>query len=116
MERRLLGMAHDIRNRAAVTDAEGYLIDPSEWSEEFAQETARSEGIALTVEHQKVIRFMREWLDEHGVSPDARHVMKFLAGNRDAGRARLFELFPYGYVKQACKIAGMKKPRAWSTG
>jgi tRNA 2-thiouridine synthesizing protein E len=28
----------------------------------------------------------------------------------------MFELFPYGYVKQACKIAGMKKPRAWSTG
>jgi len=28
----------------------------------------------------------------------------------------VFDLFPYGYVKQACKIAGMKKPRAWSTG
>jgi len=28
----------------------------------------------------------------------------------------MFELFPYGYVKQACKIAGMRKPRAWSTG
>ena len=33
-----------------------------------------------------------------------------------AGRERLFQLFPYGYVKQACKIAGMRKPRAWSTG
>lgn len=32
------------------------------------------------------------------------------------GRSRLFELFPYGYVAQACKIAGMKRPRAWSTG
>jgi tRNA 2-thiouridine synthesizing protein E len=28
----------------------------------------------------------------------------------------LFVLFPYGYVKQACKIAGMRRPRAWSTG
>ena len=28
----------------------------------------------------------------------------------------LFDLFPYGYVKQACKIAGMQRPRAWSTG
>ena len=50
------------------------------------------------------------------MAPDARHVMKFLSGDRDAGRNRMFELFPYGYVKQACKIAGMKKPRAWSTG
>lgn len=30
--------------------------------------------------------------------------------------AKLFNLFPYGYVKQACKISGMKRPRGWSTG
>lgn len=29
---------------------------------------------------------------------------------------RLFELFSYGYLGQACKIAGMRRPRAWSTG
>ncbi len=32
------------------------------------------------------------------------------------GRKRLFDLFPYGYVGQACKIAGIKRPRGWSTG
>jgi tRNA 2-thiouridine synthesizing protein E len=45
--------------------------------------------------------------------------MKHLAehkGTGKAGRNDLFVLFPYGYVKQACKIAGMRKPRAWSTG
>lgn len=98
------------------TDSEGYLVDPALWTEAFAETVANNEQIKLTEEHWKVIRFMRLWLDAHGVSPDARHVMKFLAGDREAGRARLFELFPYGYVKQACKIAGMKRPRAWSTG
>lgn len=100
----------------AVTDAEGYLLDPSDWTEAFASAAAAREGIALSETHWAVIRFMRDWLDEHGVAPDARHAMKFLSGARESGRARLFELFPYGYVKQACKIAGMKKPRAWSTG
>jgi tRNA 2-thiouridine synthesizing protein E len=109
-------MARDHQSGTALVDAEGYLIDPSDWTEEFAQATAEVEGIVLTDEHWKVIRFMREWLDERGVASDARHVMKFLAGDREAGRARIFQLFPYGYVKQACKIAGMKKPRAWSTG
>jgi tRNA 2-thiouridine synthesizing protein E len=109
-------MASNPNSDTAVTDAEGYLVDPSEWTEKFAETVAQSESIALTDEHWAVIRFMREWLDEHGVTPDARHVMKFLAGNRETGRKRMFELFPYGYVKQACKIAGMKKPRAWSTG
>lgn len=109
-------MADDPDSGTAATDAEGYLVDPSQWTEKFAEAVAQSEGVALTDEHWAVIRFMREWLDAHGVAPDARHVMKFLAGGRDAGRRRMFELFPYGYVKQACKIAGMKKPRAWSTG
>ena len=54
---------------------------------------------------------MREYYAEHQIAPDARFVIKHL-GERN----RLFELFPYGYVKQACKIAGMKRPRAWSTG
>jgi sulfur relay (sulfurtransferase) DsrC/TusE family protein len=51
--------------------------------------------------------------------PDARFVIRFLADEAGAGNAarqRLFELFPYGYVRQACKIAGMRRPRAWSTG
>jgi dissimilatory sulfite reductase related protein len=81
-----------------------------------SRKRSRSEGIDLTDGHWKVIHFMRRWLDEHSVAPDARHVMKFLAGDREAGRVRVFELFPYGYVKQACKIAGMKRPRVWSTG
>jgi len=109
-------MAADSSTPEPAIDAEGYLIDPSQWTEEFAEDVARSECITLTEEHWKVIHFMRDWLDAHGVAPDARHVMTFLAGSREAGRGRLFELFPYGYVKQACKIAGMKKPRAWSTG
>lgn len=110
----MTGMARD--GDAVATDVEGYLVDPSEWSEDFAKKVARGEGLALTDEHWKAIHFMRGWLEEHGVAPDARHVMKFLAGDRETGRARIFALFPYGYVKQACKIAGMKRPRAWSTG
>ena len=36
--------------------------------------------------------------------------------DKKQAKNKSFELFPYGYVKQACKIAGMKRPRAWSTG
>ena len=97
-------------------DAEGYLIDPADWSEDLARRFAAAEGIALTDEHWLAIRFMRDWLEQHQVAPDARHVMKHLTQTTGAGRNRLFELFPYGYVQQACKIAGMKRPRAWSTG
>ena len=102
-----------------ATDDEGYLIDPDLWSDEVAVALARKEGIELTELHWRVLRYMRGYLDEHQLIPDARFVIWFLekeVGLGDAARQRLFELFPYGYVKQACKIAGMRRPRAWSTG
>ena len=58
---RIFGMAHD--RSLLTTDAEGYLVDPSEWTEGFAKEVARREGITLVDEHWKVIRFMRGWLE-----------------------------------------------------
>jgi TusE/DsrC/DsvC family sulfur relay protein len=101
-------------------DAHGYLTNPDLWSLEFARHVADNEGITLGPLHFEVISFMRRYLDEHGIMADARFVLKFLAerDNLDklAAKAVMFDLFPYGYVKQACKIAGMKQPRAWSTG
>lgn len=98
-------------------DEEGYLIDPSTWNEEVAKQFADLENIQLTEDHWDAINFMRQYYAEHQVAPDVRHVTKHLALRLGAAsRNRVFELFPYGYVKQACKIAGMKRPRAWSTG
>lgn len=107
------------QNTLPRTDDEGYLVDPADWDEAVAEALARREGITLTDMHWKVLRFMRGYLDEHQLIPDARFVIWFLeeqVGLGAAARQRLFELFPYGYVKQACKIAGMRRPRAWSTG
>jgi len=112
-------MALELEGRALAVDDEGYLVDPVNWNEQVAQALARQERIVLSEEHWAVIHFMREYYESHQIAPDARHVMKHLAeikGAGKAGRNDLFALFPYGYVKQACKIAGMRRPRAWSTG
>ncbi len=98
-------------------DGEGYLVDPLGWNEEVAREFAALENIELTEDHWDAIRFMRDYYLEHQIAPDVRHVMKHLAQRLGPeSRNMIFELFPYGYVKQACRIAGMKRPRAWSTG
>ena len=98
-------------------DAEGYLVEPEDWNEDVAQVLAQEENIQLNDDHWDVIHFMRDYYQEHQVAADARYVVKHLA-ERMAKEAqkKLSELFPYGYVKQACKIAGMRRPRAWSTG
>jgi len=98
-------------------DEEGYLVEPGEWNEDLAEYLARMENIKLTDVHWDVIRFMREYYEEHQIAPDARYVIKHLSQHLGAdARNALFKMFAYGYVKQACKIAGMKRPRAWSTG
>jgi len=107
----------EVKTQLPPTDDEGYLIDPAEWSEELAEALARHENIQLTDAHWDAVRFMRHFYQEHQVIPDVRFVIRHLAErSAAASRNMIFELFPYGYVKQACKIAGMKRPRGWSTG
>ena len=98
-------------------DAEGYLIEPADWNEDVAKVLAEEENIQLNDDLWDVIKFIRDYYEERQVAADARFVIKHLAERmgKDAHK-KLFELFPYGYVKQACKIAGMRRPRAWSTG
>jgi tRNA 2-thiouridine synthesizing protein E len=98
-------------------DAEGYLVEPADWNEGVAERLARELGIELADDHWDVIRLMRSLYEERQVAPDARHIIKHLDQRYPgAGRKRLFEMFPYGYPGQACKVAGMKRPRGWSTG
>ena len=101
-------------------DSEGYLVDTDDWSRDFSEMVASEEGITLNDFYWTVIDFMRSFFAEHQYAPDVRHVTRHIAVVNECSKKEakkvLFDSFPYGYVKQACKIAGMKKPRAWSTG
>ena len=104
----------------AARDLEGYLTDPEIWSEGLARQLAAEEEIELAEPYWPILHFMRDYWREHQVAPDVRHVVDYLSEeqgmDKKAAKEQLFGLFPYGYVKQACKIAGMIRPRAWSTG
>jgi TusE/DsrC/DsvC family sulfur relay protein len=107
----------DMRMELPTRDAEGYLVEPDEWNELVAIEIGNELGLMFEDDHWEVIRFMRQYYEEHHVAADARFAIRHLETRYPGtARKRLFELFPYGYVAQACKVAGMKRPRAWSTG
>jgi TusE/DsrC/DsvC family sulfur relay protein len=110
--RRAMGVSEEI----PAIDDEGYLVDPSDWNENLARVMARQENIELGDAHWVAIHFMRDFYQEHQVIPDVRFVTRHLMERLGGSRNLVFELFPYGYVKQACKIAGMRRPRGWSTG
>ena len=105
---------------SAERGPEGYLLDPASWDDQIAVSLAAEEDITLCDEHWRILRFMREYWNEHQVAPDVRHVTGFLVESlgtdKKTAKEQLFQMFPYGYVKQACKIAGMMRPLAWSTG
>ena len=107
-------------NIRATRDTEGYLINPDEWNEDIANSLAGEEDIELDKTYWSILNFMREYYNEKNIAPDVRHLIHYLAIENKCAKSEakklVFKLFPYGYVKQACKIAGMKKPRAWSTG
>ncbi|MCF6272481.1 MAG: TusE/DsrC/DsvC family sulfur relay protein [Rhodobacteraceae bacterium] len=110
----------ELPNGPVQIDEAGFITNPEAWSRIFAEHVAADEDIELTPLHWQIIDFMRQSYSDHGVAVDVRHVLKMLQNQRGLNKhdvkMLLFELFPYGYVKQAVKMSGMKQPRAWSTG
>ena len=104
----------------SIRDNEGYVVNPDDWNRDLAREMAAEESLELTQDYWPILDFMREYWLENRVAPDVRHVLGYLVSeqgyDKRSAKQHLFALFPYGYVKQACKIAGMQRPRAWSTG
>ena len=102
-----------MEDRVLETDEEGYLERLEDWEASVAEEMARSDGLELTENHWEVIRFLREYYDEYRIAPAIRILTKAMARKlgREKGNTRyLYQLFPQGPAKQACRYAGLPKP------
>ena len=89
-------------------DAEGFLTDPEQWSEQIAEAIARENGIVeLTERHWLVVRFMRERYLASGQAPSIRSLGK----ESGVPIKELYTLFPKGPAKLAAKIGGIPKPK-----
>ncbi|MFR9719672.1 TusE/DsrC/DsvC family sulfur relay protein [Aeromonas diversa] len=99
--------------RAIATDAQGYLCDIHDWSEELALLLAEQEGIVMEEPHWEVVRFVRNFYLEFNTSPAIRALVKAMEKHYgpEKGNSRyLYKLFPKGPAKQATKIGGLPKP------
>ena len=106
-------MAIELNGKTYETDEEGYLTDISEWNEDVAKVLAEQENVNMTEQHWEVINFLREYYNEYQIAPAVRVLTKAIGKQlgEDKGNSKyLYELFPYGPAKQACKIAGLPKP------
>lgn len=97
----------EIDGQELEVDGDGFLQKPEMWSEEVAQVFATGDGTGnLSDKHWAVIKYIRQYWQENGMAPMVRKVCQH-AGLR---LREIYELFPLGPAKGACKIAGLPKP------
>ena len=88
-------------------DEDGFIVDPDQWNENVASALATTEGVdELTEEHWKVVNYLRDYYLKFGVAPMIRKLCK----ETGFPLKKIYELFPSGPAKGACKVAGLPKP------
>lgn len=102
-----------IAGKEIELDEEGFLTNLADWNKDVADYLANEEKVEMTESHWEVIDFLREYYDEYQIAPAVRVLTKAIGkklGAEKGNNKYLYELFPYGPAKQACKIGGLPKP------
>ncbi|SPF41164.1 Sulfur relay protein, TusE/DsrC/DsvC family [Syntrophobacter sp. SbD1] len=94
----------ETKNKTYLLDDDGFLINPAQWDKDFAESLAPSLGIpALTTSHWNVLKFIRSTYLETDSCPLVHKTCKV----HNLSIKDLQRLFPSGYQRGACKLAGV---------
>ncbi len=98
----------DHNGKTYNVDEDGFLTKGmEEWDQGWVEYVKASEGIGdLTDEHNKVIDTLQEYYKKNGIAP----MVRILSKTTGFPLKRIYELFPSGPGKGACKMAGLPKP------
>ena len=88
-------------------DEDGFLQSFEQWSEDWVEYVKNEEGIdQVTDEHWVVINMLQDYYKKNGIAPMVRILSKVTGFKLKY----IYELFPSGPGKGACKMAGLAKP------
>lgn len=97
----------EIKGQTFEVDGDGFLVDPEVWNEEVARLFASTDGTGdLTEKHFLVINFIREHWKKNDMAPMVRSICK----ETGLKLREIYDLFPLGPARGACRIAGLPKP------
>lgn len=97
----------EINGRVFEVDGDGFLQEPEIWNDDVARLFATTDGTGeLTEQHFMVIHFIRNHWEENDMAPMVRKICQH-TGLR---LREIYELFPMGPARGACRIAGLPKP------
>jgi tRNA 2-thiouridine synthesizing protein E len=106
-------MAIEVNGKTIETDEEDYLVNLSDWTKEIAEVLAKQDELELTEQHWEIINYLRDYYEEYQIAPAVRVLTKAIGkkfGKEKGNSKYLYQLFPYGPGKQACRFAGLPKP------
>jgi len=90
-----------------AVDDDGFVQHPDRWNEEVAGALAQAQGIEqLSDEHWRVIRYLRAYFLAWDTAPAVRKLCK----ETGLRLQQIYDLFPEGPARGACRIAGLPKP------
>ena len=88
-------------------DEDGFIQDPEDWNEAVAADLAKTEGVEeLTENHWKIVHYLRDYYLQYNMAPMIRKLCK----QTGFKLKEIYDLFPSGPAKGACKVAGLPKP------
>lgn len=97
----------EIENHLLEVDGDGFLTQPEIWNQDIAKMIAKYDGIAdLTEKHWAVINIIRAHFEEKGIAPMIRTICQ----ETGLRLREIYELFPLGPARGACRVAGLPKP------
>ena len=103
----------DIGGKSVELDDDGYLVNLEEWTKEAATALAKEDDTELTEAHWEVINFLRDYYEKYQIAPMIKILVKEIGkvmGPEKGNTKYLYELYPAGPAKQACRYAGLPKP------
>lgn len=103
----------EVNGKTIELDEENYMVNLADWDQDVAKALADQDKAELTESHWEVINFLRQYYEEYQIAPAVRVLTKAIGkslGPEKGNSKYLYELFPYGPAKQACRYAGLPKP------
>ncbi len=104
----------DFNGRQIKVYHSGNLVNLDDWDEELAEHMAQQEGIELTDAHWVVLRYLRKFYFQYGITPMVKMLIKHMGeelGTDVSDRDSLYRLFPDGPSRQGSRIAGLPTPQ-----
>ena len=97
----------EIEGKKFDVDGDGFLTDPNIWNEDVAGLIAKYDGIdPMNDKHWAIVNIIRKNWEEKGMAPMVRTICQ----ETGIRLREIYELFPLGPARGACRVAGLPKP------